>query len=130
MGRCRGSQCEYRTRLRRLFGPTPGIPYGEVEGLAYDPTSSEVLVSNSVWDNVSAISDATNNITGSFAVGTDPAGIAIDNRSGEVFVTDLGCPERLWVCPRKRLGPGQRRRVLGNNTLGRQLPAWRGVYIP
>ncbi len=73
------------------FGPTPGILYGEVEGLAYDPTSSEVLVSNSVWDNVSAISDATNNITGSFAVGTDPAGIAIDNRSGEVFVTDLGC---------------------------------------
>ncbi|MFI5418815.1 MAG: hypothetical protein ACHQ2Y_07985 [Candidatus Lutacidiplasmatales archaeon] len=64
-----------------------GAPYG----VAYDSGTNEVFVTNSVWHgNVSVISDATDKVIATIAVGDSPQSIAYDNRTNELFVTNSG----------------------------------------
>ncbi len=59
-------------------------------GVAYDAANSEMLVSNSLSDNVSIFDASTNEVTGSIPVGTDPQGIAYDPGDGDAYVADNG----------------------------------------
>lgn len=55
------------------------ISVGETpEGLAVDPSSGNVYVTNYTSNNVSVISAATNTVTATIPVGSNPFGIAID----------------------------------------------------
>ncbi len=59
-------------------------------GVAYDAANSEMLVSNSLSDNVSIFNASTNEVTGSIPVGTDPQGIAYDPADADAYVADNG----------------------------------------
>jgi YVTN family beta-propeller protein len=64
----------------------PSHPYG----VAYDSAKAEVFVTNSALNDVSVISDATDKIVATVAVGSFPIGVVVDSTSGEVFVTNFG----------------------------------------
>jgi YVTN family beta-propeller protein len=55
---------------------------------AYDSGKGEVFVADLNTDNVSVISDTTNLVVATVAVGGAPAGVAYDSAKGEVFVTN------------------------------------------
>ena len=57
-------------------------------GIAYDSSKGEVFVPNYFEDMVSVISDATNTVIGTIAVGSESGGTAYDPAQGEVFVAD------------------------------------------
>ena len=56
--------------------------------LHFDSSKSEVFVANEGSGTVSVISDATNIVTASITVGSNPANVAFDSHLNEVFVSD------------------------------------------
>ena len=59
-------------------------------GAAYDSGKGEAFVANGGSDTVSVISDATNAVVATVAVGSGPIGVAYDSGKGEVFVANEG----------------------------------------
>ena len=57
-------------------------------GVAYDSGKGEVFVTNSGWNNVSVISDASNTVVSAIPVGSYPWGVGYDSGKGEVFVAN------------------------------------------
>jgi YVTN family beta-propeller protein len=71
------------------------------ESVVYDSAKGEIFVANlglptivgsyqATAGTVSVISDATNSVTASIPVGSDPDGIAYDSAKGEIFVLNAG----------------------------------------
>jgi YVTN family beta-propeller protein len=59
-------------------------------GVAYDGAKGEVFVANSLSNNVSVISDASDAIVATVAVGVTPYAVAYDEGKRELFVTSTG----------------------------------------
>jgi len=57
--------------------------------LAYDSGKGEVFVANSASDDVSVISDSTDTVATTVAVGSYTDGIAYDQATGEILVADM-----------------------------------------
>jgi YVTN family beta-propeller protein len=68
-------------------------------GVAYDPANREMLVANSVSDNVSVFDAATNKVTGSIGVGADPQGIGYDPRTHDAYVANNGSNNLSVIAP-------------------------------
>ena len=67
-------------------------------GLACDSAKGEVFIADEADDDVSVISDSTDKIVATVAVGVYPTGVVYDPAKGEVFVTNQGAlPSRDFV---------------------------------
>ncbi len=66
------------------------VPQGEDGrgGIAANPGTGSVFVSNSDNDNVSVIDGATNQLLSTFSVGDNPFGLAIDTGTNRVYVAN------------------------------------------
>ncbi|HUI38240.1 MAG TPA: YncE family protein, partial [Thermoplasmata archaeon] len=70
---------------------TATIPVGfSPFGVAVDPRTQEVFVTNSGSDNVTVINGTTQMVIGSINVGARPMGIAYDASNGTLYVADNG----------------------------------------
>ena len=68
---------------------TATIPVGsEPYGVAVDPATHTVYVTNAGDGTVSVIDAATNTVTATIPVGAYPDGVAVDPAAGTVYVTN------------------------------------------
>ena len=70
---------------------TATIPVGSSPaGVAVDPTTDTVYVTNYVGGTVSVIDAATSTVTATIPVGSYPYGVAVDPSTHTVYVTNFG----------------------------------------
>jgi YVTN family beta-propeller protein len=70
---------------------TTTIPVGQAPyGVAADPASHTVYVTNQESNTVSVISEATDTVTNTINVGAAPQGLAVDPNTGTIYVTNSG----------------------------------------
>jgi YVTN family beta-propeller protein len=70
---------------------TADVPVGSYPiGVAVDPATSEVYVTNNGSNSVSVISAGSDTVTGTVTVGRSPCGAAFDATNDSVYVTDTG----------------------------------------
>ncbi len=60
------------------------------EGVAVDPATDTVYVTNSGDDTMSVIDGANNTVTSTVTVGSDPYGVAVDESTDTVYVANSG----------------------------------------
>lgn len=70
-----------------LYGDEGTLP---AANLLYDTARGEVFVLNELSDNVSVISDTTNRVVATIAVGSSPSDIVYDPGNAELYVTNPG----------------------------------------
>ena len=58
------------------------------DGVAVDPATDTVYVTNQDGNTVSVIDGATNTVTATIAVGSDPNGVAVDPSTDTVYVAN------------------------------------------
>src|SRR5579872_3072501 len=73
------------------LGPSSTISVGSSPyGVAVNPTTNTIYVTNLLSNNVSVINGATNLVTATIAVGTSPNGIAVDPKTNVIYVAHSG----------------------------------------
>ncbi|HUX85912.1 MAG TPA: hypothetical protein VMW65_02830, partial [Chloroflexota bacterium] len=63
---------------------------GKGQGIAVDPTTQRIFVSNSDDNTISVLDGATNQVIATVPAGAGPTGVAIDPSLGLVYVSDSG----------------------------------------
>lgn len=70
---------------------TGAIPVGlNPFGVAYDPSTNAIFVTNTGSSNVSVIAGGANHTTATIWAGSAPTGIAVDPWNGDIYVADSG----------------------------------------
>ena len=84
----------YKATAGGIGGIAPTAIAGSDEdgggGVAVNPTTGHVFVTNSSAGVVNVISGDTYNIIGTVPVGRDPFGVAVDPTTGRVYVVNRG----------------------------------------
>ena len=67
------------------------VPVGNTpEELAYDSSTGQIFVANTVDGTVWVISDSTNTVTSTITAGGGAFGVAYDSGKNEIFVSNAG----------------------------------------
>ncbi len=74
-----------RTNTVTATIPVGGVPFG----VAVDPKTNTIYVTNHFSDTVSVISGRTNTVTATIPVGGDPNGVAVDRKTNTIYVANL-----------------------------------------